>query len=376
MTNIFPTDYPNKASADTNDVMFSSDWVTNFNLSVWNVATRAFANKTTTDLTEWSNLYYTDARALNVAVGLDWDDEVNWIKTFTSSPTVPNPTTPTQVANKAYVDAQGIPIDPLPNISVLKWDDNIVVSDGTDNYKAEIYDIFKLIPIGKTYATYTAWETITTWDVVYLTGGLAYKAHASSQWDNLIVVWVALEDANTSSTFVATTEGLSLIKEYWFLGTSFLSNTAGMLASTAWTFSVEIWSIANKQNWLTINDWTSQVIVSTLNTFWEDNTEYTSPTANTWVKATEFTIQLDWIYRVSHDHRQTDLVSPRAASQIYKNWVAFWAERLLNSITYQTFSENLTFEKWDLCQLYFRWNDFSTSAVVRNFNAKWRIIKQ
>ena len=193
MTNIFPTDYPNKPTADTNDVMFASDWVTNFNLSVWNVATRAFQNKTTTDLAEWTNLYYTDARTLAVAVGLDWDDTINDVKTFTSSPIVPTPTTDTQVANKAYVDAQGIPIDPLPEDTVWDMDaDFLVKSDWVTNEKI-LVNRYRA-----TDAEATAWTSTTK----FMTPKQAKDNYSfqTSTASNTVIEEEATEYTNTSTT--------------------------------------------------------------------------------------------------------------------------------------------------------------------------------
>lgn len=108
----------------------------NKNFALSSLWSAIFWARTTTDIPEWSNLYYTNSRTLAVAVGLDWDDTINDVKTFTSSPIVPTPTTPTQVANKAYVDAQSIPIDPLPEETVWDMDvDFLVKSDWVSNEK-------------------------------------------------------------------------------------------------------------------------------------------------------------------------------------------------------------------------------------------------
>ena len=70
---------------------------------------------TTTNVTEGTNLYYTEARvsanttvaakaADSAVVHKTTDETVAGIKTFSSSPIVPTPTTNTQAANKVYVD--------------------------------------------------------------------------------------------------------------------------------------------------------------------------------------------------------------------------------------------------------------------------------
>ncbi len=62
MSNIFPTDYSTKTTPDGTDVVWSSDAVTNFNLTISSIALYTLTNATTDDLDEWSvNKYYSDA---------------------------------------------------------------------------------------------------------------------------------------------------------------------------------------------------------------------------------------------------------------------------------------------------------------------------
>lgn len=59
---IFPTWYTNKGSADATDKVWASDGVTNFNITVNEIGTEVFADRTTSNLAECTNLYYTESR--------------------------------------------------------------------------------------------------------------------------------------------------------------------------------------------------------------------------------------------------------------------------------------------------------------------------
>lgn len=91
---------------------------------------------TTTNITEGTNLYYTEGRvsanATVVAKAADSavvhntaDETVAGVKTFSSSPIVPTPTTGTQAANKTYVDTKATAAS-LPTLTAIpafiKWD--------------------------------------------------------------------------------------------------------------------------------------------------------------------------------------------------------------------------------------------------------------
>jgi hypothetical protein len=72
-----------------------------------------------------------DFPATPTAVHLTGNETVAGVKTFSSSPTVPTPTTSTQVANKAYVDAAASTMD-ATDYGVMN-DGTIGAATGTDN---------------------------------------------------------------------------------------------------------------------------------------------------------------------------------------------------------------------------------------------------
>lgn len=121
MSNRFPTDFTDKWSADSTDKILSSDGVTNFNITVDEVWTEVFTDRSTTNLSEWTNLYYTDAR-------VDTRNAAQWVPISTTTNVATNSwvldednmvsddatKVPTQQSVKAYVDNNWIPINGLP----------------------------------------------------------------------------------------------------------------------------------------------------------------------------------------------------------------------------------------------------------------------
>lgn len=107
MTNIFPTDYSTKWTPDWTDVVWSSDAVTNFNLTVASIALYAFTSSNTDNLSEWStNLYYTETRVDNNSTVVSlWNNKADKTNVIEKDSTTPfTPTLWTHPVNKGYVD--------------------------------------------------------------------------------------------------------------------------------------------------------------------------------------------------------------------------------------------------------------------------------
>ncbi len=121
MTNIFPTDYSTKWTPDWTDVVWSSDAVTNFNLTVASIALYTLTNSDTDDLVEWAtNLYYTDARveANTEVIRLENDKEDKSNKsTNMTTDTGSDIKYPSVKAVEDYVDAFSIP----DATEAIKW---------------------------------------------------------------------------------------------------------------------------------------------------------------------------------------------------------------------------------------------------------------
>jgi hypothetical protein len=57
--------------------------------------------------------------------------------------------------------------------------------------------------------------------------------------------------------------------------------------------------------------------------------------------------------------------------RIYKNWVAFGAEHSVTSSTYAAQTDDLTFVAWDNCELRIKWQSWTRTTFVQNFNMKY-----
>jgi len=103
-------------------------------------------------------------------------------------------------------------------------------------------------------------------------------------------------------------------------------------------------------------------IVSEANT--ERSTTNTSAT-----KTKEIVIPETGTYSISFDIKISS-ASGQVYAQIYKNGVAFGTFRNWNGTAYQSFSENLSFAKGDLAQLYIYSDSSLRTAFCRNFSVK------
>jgi len=106
MWNRFPTDYPDKGSADSTDKIWSSDWVTNFNITVDEIWTEVFTDRTTSNLAEWTNEYYTEAKvSANSTVVALWNDKADKTNVLELDNTISfTPDADYEPATKKYVD--------------------------------------------------------------------------------------------------------------------------------------------------------------------------------------------------------------------------------------------------------------------------------
>lgn len=182
------------------------------------------------------------------------------------------------------------------------------------------------------------------------------------------------------------------------------ADTGELTITTSWTevdlevrwiafTELSVWSILNDAYgvaWATdeTNGASRQAIYdkieSMLNTWWYlilAWTNYTfasapttrSNTNSTPTKVKEILINSNWQYRFSAYLEWYNPVSNPCIwhAQIYKNWVAYWIEHTIWNANI-TFSEDLTFSKTDLCQLYI-WVTWSANSTVftQNVLLKW-----
>lgn len=110
---VFPTWYTDKWSADATDKVWSSDWVTNFNLTVDEIGTEVFTDRDTDDLTEWTtNKYATTANVDAAWATMNTDTTLVGNGWFLDDDTMADDDatkTASQQSIKAYVDNFPIP---------------------------------------------------------------------------------------------------------------------------------------------------------------------------------------------------------------------------------------------------------------------------
>lgn len=128
MTNIFPTNYSTKWTPDWTDVVWSSDSLTNFNLTISSIALYAFTSSSTDNLSEWAtNKYYSDtlvdANSTVVALWNDKADKTNVLEK--DNTTAYTPTQQYHPATKEYVDAFSLP----DATTTVKWKDRLATND-------------------------------------------------------------------------------------------------------------------------------------------------------------------------------------------------------------------------------------------------------
>lgn len=140
MTNIFPTNYTPKATPDWTDVVWSSDAIINFNLTIASIALYTMTNSTTDDLPEWAtNKYYSDAL-------VDANTTVIWKADKTNVLELDNTTsfTPDQdfePATKKYVD------DSIGSVPIKGTDPEVDTWTDTTKYAAlnQLLDFYGLV---------------------------------------------------------------------------------------------------------------------------------------------------------------------------------------------------------------------------------------
>lgn len=196
MSNIFPTNYTDKWSASASDKVWASDTVTNFNITVDEIGDRNFFDRTTSNLLEWSNLYYTDTRVANAPavsaiesdisdIQSDKADKTNVLELNNTTPYTP--TADYHPATKKWVEDQPYPQASTTTEGIIEQATTAEYITKTDTSKApRIVDIW-------TYMPRTPWTT---------SSHISNAAYPSTSYST---------NSNTFTTvdsFVATTWGV------------------------------------------------------------------------------------------------------------------------------------------------------------------------
>ena len=183
---------------------------------------------------------------------------------------------------------------------------------------------------------------------------------------------IATESKSTGQNVIATTlwfndnfSGLTPLANYY------LSDIAWAISTTAGTNSYLIGKSIDENNLFV---WEVESIIAwTEFTSFTANTETTTTSAQSagvFIKVKEAVVSMDWTYTTSFEMRWNTQSSSNGW-QIFKNGVALWTiQTSANNGVYETKTENLAFSKWDLIQLYARYNG-SWNVQTRNFNMKY-----
>lgn len=116
--------------------------------------------------------------------------------------------------------------------------------------------------------------------------------------------------------------------------------------------------------------WLYLSVIAWTNLFVSADTERTTASAS-YTKLKEIEIEKTGTYTVEFDIKHS-WAGTSTNWRIYKNGVAFWTEQLVVGTTYGTKTENLSFAKDDLLQLYIK-NTTSGTAYCRNLRIKWAV---
>lgn len=151
MTNIFPTDYSDKATPVSWDKLFGYDsvWIANVNITVWSLATASFTASDTDDLSEWSTNKYASTTNVNAAwATMNADTTMVGNSYFLDEDTLSSDDA-TKVASqqsiKAYVDNKWIDINWLTEESWITDGDELVYYNGASNVKVDFTDLSSAI---------------------------------------------------------------------------------------------------------------------------------------------------------------------------------------------------------------------------------------
>ena len=250
MTNIFPLNYSTKTTPDGTDVVWSSDAVTNFNLTISSIALYTLTNATTDDLYEWSvNKYYTTAR---VEADTIWKADKNNVLELDNT-TPYTPTLDYHPVTKDYVDNMSIPYASETQAWVVE---KATITE-TMNWTANKYPDASSIRSVYTPRSYTA--------PISLTGG----------WNGSFSITHSLWVIPSSVTIyiLNTTTDTEWIRPIWFASSILwgsITNSGVKLGTT--------WNIDS-----TISNWFYQVIT-------DDSPLETYYFSVTWLHTTSITI--------------------------------------------------------------------------------------
>jgi len=213
--NIFPTSYTDKATPVAWDKVMGYDSVanTNNNITVGWIANATMASKTTTDLSEWTNLYYTDTRTdarvtantrvANSTQNTDTDLSANAY--FLDEPTLTSNSAlkvPSQQSVKNYVDIQTFMTE------FGNWQDwDVTITTNITLTRDMLY---------RNLTITSPWVLNTNWYKVYVKNTFSWN-------------WTIRRNGNAWWTWS------------WFWSASTIYGWAWWAALNQWTLNAEVW---------------------------------------------------------------------------------------------------------------------------------------
>lgn len=193
----------------------------------------------------------TDKADDSTVVHNTWNETVAGVKTFSSSPIVPTPTTGTEAANKDYVDG--------------------AIGAVTDN-------------------SFMAWEVITAWNCMYLERGTTFAQATGVQniWDvsantriglKIVWSWVAASTLKLSLKKTASPAGDLNVRietdNAWSPSWSTVTNGTGSVTAASLSTSLADTTVTLAGN-VTLTAWVTYWIVLYQGTYWAETISWTN----------------------------------------------------------------------------------------------------
>jgi len=201
-----------------------------------------------------------------------WNETIAWIKTFSSSPIVPTPTTDYQVAPKKYVD------DLLASVSAtvssaIAWEDltawnALFVADWTEILSEETETSYSAWTTDQWRWAYDDWSTVSSWGQTFTVwtnaiNVIKLKLDLVKQWSwSIVNIWIKAVDWSSLPTgaFIS-----SVLYDWSVLTTSFqtieieLDSIASLSANTEYAITIEwqwwSWNSSNNVRWNYASPW-------------------------------------------------------------------------------------------------------------------------
>lgn len=240
---VFPTWYTDKWSADSTDKVWASDGVTNFNITVDEIGTEVFTDRTTTNLSEWTNEYYTEAKVTANTTVVWKADKINVLELDNTTSFTPD--ADYEPATKKYVDDSWTNINWITAETTIDDADELIFYDdsasinkkiGIDDFKTSVEsDIRSIQPAQTTTYLSSLWNNDTT-----STSFVTLKSFTATKSWAYRVEYTWLETANAWTWWITRIEVDGII--YWEFALA-----ANQTDTFLWVVHIISWDTINFQ---------------------------------------------------------------------------------------------------------------------------------